>query len=503
MSVSIWVLGDQLMPHHPVIRKAESELGREAINVLMIESRALTQSYPYHAKKLILVFSAMRHYGEMLRQQGYHVDYRQAADFTIGLEGHIEDHHPERLLMMASINHDGHAYQLSLAEKLECPVRIIDNTQFLHRRFDPFPDAEPEDSIRQETFYRQMRGHFNVLMTSADEPVGGQWNYDKQNRKPLPSDVVIPEILSFKPDRITQDVIEEINADFDTIGDLDGFNLAVTHQEAEKAAIEFIENRLPFFGTFEDAMRQPEEVLFHSKLSPYINLGLLEPLKLAQMAEQAYFEGKAELNNVEGFVRQVIGWREYMAWQYDRLGPEILETNFWGFDRELPAFFWSGETSMNCLRYVLGRVLQDGFTHHIERLMVLSNFCLLAEIDPKLAFKWFSSLFIDAYDWVMVPNVYGMGLYADGGHVGTKPYIASANYINKMSDFCKDCEFNHRKRVGAGACPFNFLYWHFLLKYEKELKNNYRMARMLYNLKYLDEEERQVVVDQAERFLEF
>jgi deoxyribodipyrimidine photolyase-related protein len=158
---------------------------------------------------------------------------------------------------------------------------------------------------------------------------------------------------------------------------------------------------------------------------------------------------------------------------------------------------------MNCLRHVLGRVLQDGFTHHIERLMVLSNFCLLAEIDPKLAFKWFSSLFIDAYDWVMVPNVYGMGLYADGGHVGTKPYIASANYINKMSDFCKDCEFYHRKRVGEGACPFNFLYWHFLLKYEKELKNNYRMARMLYNLKYLDEEERQAVVDQAERFLEF
>jgi deoxyribodipyrimidine photolyase-related protein len=503
MSVSIWVLGDQLIPNHPALEKAEEECDQEAINILMIESRALTQRYPYHAKKLILVFSAMRHYAEMLRQQGYHVDYRQAADFTIGLEGHIEDHHPERLLMMASINHDGHAYQLSLAEKLDCPVMIIDNTQFLHRRFDPFPDAKPEDFIRQETFYRQMRGHFNVLMTSADEPVGGKWNYDKQNRKPLPSDVVIPEILSFKPDRITQDVIEEIKADFDTIGDLDGFNLAVTHQEAEKAAIDFIENRLPYFGTYEDAMRQPEGVLFHSKLSPYINLGLLDPLRLAQMAEQAYFEGKAELNNVEGFIRQVIGWREYMAWQYHRLGSEIFEANFWGFDRELPAFFWSGGTSMNCLRHVLGRVLQDGFTHHIERLMVLSNFCLLAEIDPKHVFDWFSSLFIDAYDWVMVPNVYGMGLYADGGHVGTKPYIASANYINKMSDFCKDCEFNHRKRVGEGACPFNFLYWHFLIKHEKELKNNYRMARMLYNLKYLDEEERQAVVDQAERFLEF
>jgi len=503
MSVSIWVLGDQIMPYHPALIEVESEIDQEAINVLMIESRALSQSYPYHAKKLILVFSAMRHYGEMLRQQGYHVDYRQAADFTTGLKGHIEDHHPERLLMMASINHDGYAYQLSLAEKLECPVTIIENTQFLHSRFDPFPDAEPEDSIRQETFYRQMREYFKVLMTSADEPVGGQWNYDKQNRKPLPRDVVIPEILSFEPDQITQEVIDEIKEDYDTIGDLDGFNLAVTHQEAEKAAIDFIENRLPYFGTYEDAMRQPEGVLFHSKLSPYINLGLLEPLKLAQMAEQAYFEGKAELNNVEGFVRQVIGWREYMAFQYDRLGPGILETNFWGFDRELPAFFWSGETCMNCLRHVIGRVLQDGFTHHIERLMVLSNFCLLAEIDPKLVFKWFSSLFIDAYDWVMVPNVYGMGLYADGGHVGTKPYIASANYINKMSDFCKDCEFNHRKRVGAGACPFNFLYWHFLLKYEKELKNNYRMARMLYNLKYLDEEERQAVVDQAERFLEF
>ncbi len=348
-----------------------------------------------------------------------------------------------------------------------------------------------------------MRKHFHLLMTLGDEPEGGQWNFDQQNRKPLPDDLIPPVALTFKPDQITQKVIEEIQEKFETVGDFEGFDLAVTPQEAEKAAMDFFEHRLPYFGSYEDAMRQSEALLFHSKLSAYINLGLLEPLKLAQIAEQAYFEGKAELNNVEGFIRQVIGWREYMAWQYQRLDPEIFEANVWGFDRGLPSFFWDGDTPMNCLKHVLQRVLKDGYAHHIERLMVLSNFCLLAEFDPKLVFDWFSSLFIDAYDWVMVPNVYGMGLYADGGRVATKPYIASANYINKMSDFCGDCEFNHRKRVGEGACPFNFLYWHFLLTHEKELKGNYRMARMLYNLKYLDEDERKAVLRQAEEFLRF
>ena len=348
MSGSVWILGDQLLVDHPALLQAESDYGRQAVTVLMIESHALAQRYKFHAKKLILVISAMCHYAETLSEQGYRVDYRHAADFTKGLEAHLEEHHPKRLMMMASINRDGTALQKSLSEKLNCPVTILDNTQFLHHRFNPYPDAKPEDAIRQETFYCKIRGHYNLLMTSGDESEGSQWNFDKQNRKPLPDDMAIPEILRFSPDHITLDVSEAIKEKFDTLGDDEGFDLAVTHQQAEQAAMDFISRRLPHFGTYEDAMRQQESILFHSKLSPYLNLGLLEPLKLAQMAEQAYYEGTAALNNVEGFIRQVVGWREYMASQYQRLGSEVFEANTWGFSRELPEFFWDGETTMNC-----------------------------------------------------------------------------------------------------------------------------------------------------------
>ena len=503
MSVSVWILGDQLLIDHPALAKAESEFGRQAVTVIMIESHASAQRYQFHAKKLILIFSAMRHYAAMLSQKGYMVDYRYAADFTEGLKAHLKAHRPERLIMMAAINRDGIDYQNRLSEILNSQVTKLENIQFLHHQINPYPKAKPEDAIRQEAFYRKIRGHFRLLMTSENEPEGGQWNFDKQNRNPIPDDVTIPEIIRFSPDHITLEVIEEIKQKYDAIGTYEDFDLAVTHEEAQQAAKDFIEYRLPFFGTYEDAMRQQDSILYHSKLSPYVNLGLLEPLKLAQMAEQAFYEGDAEINNVEGFIRQMVGWREYMAWQYKRLGSEVFEANYWGFKRELPAFFWDGKTLMNCLKHVLERVLKDGYTHHIERLMVLSNFCLLAEFNPKSVFDWFSSLFIDAYDWVMVPNVYGMGLFADGGTVGTKPYIASANYINKMSNFCGDCHYDRKKRVGKNACPFNFLYWHFLLKNESILKKNYRMARMLYNLKYLDENERQKVRQQAENFLKF
>jgi deoxyribodipyrimidine photolyase-related protein len=228
----------------------------------------------------------------------------------------------------------------------------------------------------------------------------------------------------------------------------------------------------------------------------------LTPLGLVRAAEHCYDDGTAEINNVEGFIRQVIGWREYMYWQYQRLMPGLGAENFWGSANALPKFFWNGRTRMNCLSQVIQRVLDQGYVHHIERLMLLSNFCLLAEIHPDQVYDWFSSAFIDAYEWVMAPNVYGMGLYADGGQIATKPYIASANYINKMSDYCQACHFDKNQRTGEDACPFNFLYWHFLLKHQDKLRKNYRMARMLHNLRFLDDDEKDAVQDQAQRFIE-
>jgi deoxyribodipyrimidine photolyase-related protein len=269
-----------------------------------------------------------------------------------------------------------------------------------------------------------------------------------------------------------------------------------------RAAEDFFTHRLPNFGTYEDAMRQRDAVIFHSKLAAYLNIGLLEPLALVKAAERSYLDGTVAINNVEGFIRQVIGWREYMYWQYHRLMPGLAKDNYWGYNSPLPGFFWHGDTELNCLSQVVKRVLTQGYAHHIERLMILSNFCLLAEVNPYAVYAWFSSAFIDAYEWVMVPNVFGMGLFADGGKIGTKPYIASANYINKMSDYCLACQFDKNKRTGEKACPFNFLYWNFLLNHQVKMQKNYRMARMLHNLKFLDDDEKTAVQVQAQRFVE-
>ena len=501
MHYSVWILGDQLLNPHTALIAAEKAVGRENIIVVLVESHALMKRLPYHAKKLTLVASAMRHYALELEALGYRVDYRQAPNFISALRDHIKVYHPDSLLMMASCNLAGRLFQHSLLKKLSVAIVILENSQFLCSHFNPFPDYRLGDVVRQETFYRKMRTHFNALMTPSGEPVGGQWNFDKKNRQSLPADVRVPEILHFEPDTITRGVMEEINRRRIGFGDGQGFDLAISREQAKQAAEDFFENRLPYFGTFEDAMRTGESILFHSRLSPYLNIGLLEPLELVKEVEKRYLAGQVEINNAEGFIRQVIGWREYMHWQYLHMAPNSIEMNYWEFNRSLPAFFWDGETEMNCLRIVIKRIIGEAYAHHIERLMLLTNFCLLTELNPHEVYNWFSAVFIDAYAWVMVPNVYGMGLYADGGQIGSKPYLASANYINKMSDYCRDCRFDHYRRVGPDACPFNTLYWAFLIKHEQKLRQNHRMARSLYHLNNMDEGEKQSVANQSQAFL--
>jgi len=499
MTVSIWILGDQLVPENPAIEKAKSQNKIEDISVLMIESDASVSRYRYAAKKLVLLFSTMSHYAENLRNQGFTVDYRLAKDMTSAIHTHIRDYQPDSLVLMAASSTRGQQFQSNLENMTMVPVEIIPNTTFLSNRYDPFPKIGKQENIRQESFYREMRRHFRLLMDENGNPLGGQWNFDKQNRKKLPDDVEIPERIQFEPDSITNEVIQSLSRRFSWFRAPEDFNLAVTHEQAQEAAEDFFQHRLMDFGTYEDAMTHRGEVLFHSMLSPYLNLGLLDPLELAKKAEEDYCKGRVEINNVEGFIRQLVGWREYMHWQYQRLMPELADENYFNAHNPLPEFFWTGETAMNCLRQIIHRVLKDGYAHHIERLMLVSNYCLLAGVEPGEVLDWFQSLFIDAYDWVMVPNVMGMGLYADGGRVGTKPYISSANYINKMGDYCQDCFYDHKKRTGEKACPFNFLYWHFLLQHEEQLRENYRMARMLYNLKYLDDDQRREVRKCAER----
>jgi deoxyribodipyrimidine photolyase-related protein len=500
---SVWILGDQLLARHPALAAAEEAVSRESLRVVLAESAARSQRLPYQHKKLVLLFSAMRHYAAELREQGYAVDYVQAPTFEDGLRQHVAAWRPGRLFVMEASEWQGRGFQQrQLAEAVGIPTTLVPNRQFLVGRFDPYPDAEPDRRVVMEHFYRKMRRRFGVLMTPDGEPMGGQWNYDAQNRKPLPRSTRPPAAPAFRPDDITRGVMAEVEDAGLGVGTAHGFDLAVTREQALSAFDDFLAKRLAEFGPYEDAMSSQHPTLYHSFLSPYLNIGLLEPLELFEAAQEAYREGQAPINSVEGYVRQVLGWREYIYWQYWRRMPDLMEANAWNAQRPLPRFFWDGDTEMNCLRKAIGRAIDTGYNHHIERLMLLCNFCLLAGILPAAVNDWFLTFYVDAYEWVMAPNVLGMGLNADGGLITTKPYIASANYINRMSDYCRSCRFQAKERTGEDACPFNYLYWNFLVEHEAILRANPRLGRNVVGLRYLDEGTQQEVRSQARAFLE-
>jgi deoxyribodipyrimidine photolyase-related protein len=501
MTTSVWILGDQLLEQHPALAAAEAAAGRADLRVVWVESRARATRLPYQRKKLVLLFSAMRHYATALQERGYTVEILQAETMLGGLQRHVAAAQPEHMYCMSASEYGGRVFQTKLESRLGIPVSVLPNSQFLGGQFDPFPEQPPEKRIVMESFYRAMRRRFNLLLEADGSPVGGSWNYDAQNRRPLPAGEVPPPALHFDPDAITRQVMQEVAAIHPATGAVDGFDLAVTRQQARQALLDFLDRRLDRFGPFEDAMSSRSEVLFHSMLSPYLNIGLLEPLEVAQAAEARYYAGQARLQSVEGFIRQVIGWREYIDWQYNRQMPGLKQANFWDARRPLPGFFWDAGTEMNCLHTAIGRALKHGYTHHIERLMVLSNFCLLAGIQPHQVNDWFTACFIDAYDWVMPPNVLGMGLYADGGRIATKPYIASANYINNMSDYCSSCRFRPKMRSGPDACPFNFLYWNFLIEHERVLRSNPRMGPNVLSLGRIGSQEREQIQIQANDWL--
>ena len=501
--VTIWILGDQLLQDHPAVAAA---LPGEEARILLIESDEALSRRAYQPQKLALLLSAMRHYAAEWRERGWEVDLLGAATFMDGLRAHVAAHQPERLVTMAASSHAGRVFQMSLGERLGMAVDVRPNTQFLTGRFNPIPAPQPGRRYVMETFYRAMRRHFEVLM-DGDEPCGGRWNYDAENRKPLPKDTALPEDTTFPPDGITLGVLSELGMPPDhpaqaaLTGGQPWQGYATSRAEALAVLRRFLTERLPAFGPYEDAMTGRSHSLFHSMLSPYLNLGLLEPLEVVRAAEEEFRAGRAPLNSVEGFIRQIIGWREFMYWQYWRQGPEIAARNAWGATRPLPSFFWTAETDMACLRHALGRALTTGYNHHIERLMLLSNFLMLSGVDPAAANNWFLSVYIDAYDWVMPPNVIGMGLNADDGLTATKPYIASANYISRMSDHCAGCRYHPDLRAGDGACPFNFLYWNFLLAHEARLRANPRFGPAVLGLGRLDDAARAAVRDAAGQFL--
>jgi deoxyribodipyrimidine photolyase-related protein len=353
-----------------------------------------------------------------------------------------------------------------------------------------------------EYFYRGMRKKTGWLM-DGDKPAGGEWNYDKQNRKALPGKVSLPGRLRFDPDDITLAVMQLVTDRYEGhFGDLETFQWATTRTNARRALAHFIADCLPNFGDYQDAMKSGEDFLFHALLSPYMNIGLLDPREVCEAALEALDEGLAPLAAVEGFVRQILGWREYIRGFYWLHMPAYQDSNFLEAERPLPDFFWTADTHMNCLRQTIESTRRHAYAHHIQRLMITGNFALLTSLAPAEVENWYLTVYADAFEWVELPNTHGMALFADGGVLASKPYAASGAYINRMSNYCGGCRYSPGKKLGEGACPFNYLYWNFLIGKRDLLEGNPRMGLAYRNLNNKPESELDAIVAQSRAFLD-
>ena len=472
------VLGDQLSLSLSSLRDVDK---KDAV-ILMAEVAAEADYAPHHRKKLAFVFSAMRHYAAALREEGWEVDYirldDEANEGSLGAEAAraAKRHGAARLVVTEPGEHRLMAEMRRWEEALGLPVEIREDDRFLasHADFDAW--AEGRKQLRMEYFYREMRKKTGLLMEDG-EPAGGRWNFDAENRKPASDDLFIPEAFAAEADGETKAVLAMVERRFpDRFGDLRPFRFAVTREGAEAALDHFIECALPRFGDHQDAMLNGRPFLWHSVISLYLNAGLLEPLSICRRVEEAWRAGEAPLNAAEGYIRQIIGWREFVRGIYWREGPDYLRRNALGARRRLPAFYWTGETDMACLADAIGQTKREAYAHHIQRLMVTGNFALLAGIDPYEVHEWYLAVYADAYEWVEAPNTLGMALFADGGLLASKPYAASGAYIDRMSDHCGRCRFDVKAKTGPKACPFNALYWDFIARNEKTLRGNPRLG---------------------------
>ncbi|MCG8490778.1 MAG: cryptochrome/photolyase family protein [Sneathiellales bacterium] len=496
----ILVLGDQLNRQISSL----TDLDRRKDVVLICEVWEEAEYTNHHKKKLAFIFSAMRHFADELRAQGITVRYtklqktEKTSSFRSEVEKAIRELKPERIVVTEPseycVLNDIKSWAFDL------PIEIRPDTRFLISKDEFSGWAKGRKQLRMEYFYRDVRRKYSILM-EGDNPAGGQWNFDKQNRNPLKEKTNIPAPYVEAPDRITLEVIAMIDEYFGgNFGDLHPFYFAVTREQALKALDQFVLERLTNFGSYQDAMLQNEPWLYHSHLSFYLNCGLLLPVDCIRTAEEAYRSGQAPLNSVEGFIRQIAGWREFVRGIYWLTMPAYADANFLEAYRPLPSFFWTEDTQMNCLRQCIKETKENAYTHHIQRLMVIGNFSLLAALHPDDVNDWFLSVYADAYQWVELPNVTGMILFADGGVLASKPYAASGAYINRMSNYCKGCRYKVTKKNGPDACPFNYLYWNFLIRNDQKLRSNPRLRIAYQNLDRMSEDKTDAVKADSQRF---
>ena len=499
----VLVLGDQLN----LDSDAFQDFDRSQDAVWMVEVSSEAKHVWSHKARIALFLSAMRHFRDALTKRRFTLHYRTLAargnrgDFAGELRAAVRKLRPEKLVMVEPGEWRVKNLFESTAAQLDIELEVRNDRHFLcsHDQFQEH--ARGRKQLRLEYFYRELRRRHDVLMNDG-QPLGGTWNYDAQNRgsfgKAGPGKLRPPK--RFRQDATTKEVLELVERKFaDHPGRLEHFDWPVTAAQAKRALDDFMEHRLARFGDYQDAMWTDEPYLYHARLSAAMNLKLLDPMAVIRSAEAAYHAGRAPLNAVEGFIRQVLGWREYVRGIYWLHMPEYLERNSLKAAAPLPGFYWTGETEMNCLRQAIGQTLEYGYAHHIQRLMVTGLFSLLLGVDPKAVHQWYLAVFVDAVEWVELPNSLGMSQFADGGVMASKPYAATGKYIQRMSNYCEGCRFNPGKAVGDNACPFTTLYWDFLRRHKKVLAANNRMALQLKNLDRKPADELTAVGRQADQ----
>jgi deoxyribodipyrimidine photolyase-related protein len=498
------VLGDQLS--HDLAALNGTDPARDS--VLLMEVAEEGNYVPHHKQKIVLVLSAMRHFAAELRARGIAIDYVRLDDpentgsLTGEVERAVKRHRPKQIVVTEPGEWRVQQMIGAWAERFGLPVIVREDKRFFASRSRFAEWASGRRTWRMEYFYRDMRREHGLLL-EGEAPAGGQWNYDAENRKKLPAKTMPPPRRRFAPDTVTRDVIALVDRHFPRhFGELEEFGWPVTRKQALEALDDFVFNGLSCFGDYQDAMKTEASFLFHSLLSPAINIGLLSPREVCAAAESAWHKKQAPLNAVEGFIRQVLGWREYVRGVYWMLMPDYAESNALAAERPLPAFYWTGETGMRCMSEAIGGTIRHAYSHHIQRLMVTGNFALLAGVNPREIERWYLAVYADAFEWVEMPNTLGMAIFADGGRMASKPYAASGAYINRMSDFCKGCAYDVKAKAGEGACPFNRLYWPFLIRNEKTLAGNPRLAMPYKNLARWSKAEREAALADAENFLD-
>lgn len=496
----VLVLGDQLSDGLSALARADKT--RDL--VVMAEVASEAGYVRHHPKKIAFTFTAMRKFAAHLRAAGWQVAYTTLDDPENA--GSI----PAELLRRAQeqgtnsvlATEPGEWRLIEALQDMPLDLTLLPDNRFLcsHSEFDTW--AEGRKLLRMEYFYRAMRRKTGLLM-DGDTPEGGKWNYDHDNRKPASNDLFRKPPPQARGDATLEAVLDLVEARFpDNFGTLRPFHFQTDRAGALRALDHFITHALPEFGPYQDAMLEGDPYLYHAVIGLYLNAGLLGPMEVCERAEKAYRDGHAPLNSVEGFIRQIIGWREYIRGIYFREGPDYPRRNALNHQRKLPAFYWGTQTRMNCVAQAIGQTRDLAYAHHIQRLMVTGNFALLAGVNPAEVHEWYLAVYADAYEWVEAPNTVGMSQFADGGIVASKPYVSSGAYIDRMSDYCGGCHYRVKDKTGERACPFNLLYWHFLIRHRACFEGNPRMAQMYRTFDRMEEGRRARVLDEAEALLD-